>query len=137
MNKLTIFIPSLPPTTNMAYRIGRGHLYKTEEGKSWQQQAALIIGAKHNKNPHEWKGKFLACELYFMNKSVLLSDIDGRVKPILDCISQKMHFDDRYVLRMELYQIKGPTGVLIKLRELTEEEVEEVENKWRDLLTQS
>jgi len=137
MNKpFSAFCPELPPTTNMAYKVGKGHLYKTADCKDWQEKAAFIVGAKHGQQFQEWKGKFLSCSLYFMDSSVLVSDIDGRVKPVLDCLSQKLGFDDRYILKMQLFQIKGPFGIFINLREMTESEIEEIETKWKTLVAE-
>ena len=136
--KFEVYIPTLPPSTNMAYKCGKGRFYKTTECKDWQAQAALPIGAKHNKNPYDWTKKFLACSLFFFDKSVLTWDIDGRIKPVLDCLSAKLGFDDRYIVKFdELEQLKGPSGILIKLRELTEQEIKIIDNKWKDLFDYS
>jgi len=133
--KFEIYVPTLPPSTNMTYKSGKGRFYKTTESKDWQTQAALPIGAAHNLNPHDWAKKLLACSLFFFDKSVLTWDIDGRIKPVLDCLSAKLNFDDRYIQKFDnLEQLKGPPGVLIRLRELTEQEIEDIETKYKELL---
>jgi len=135
MNTFEVYVPTLPPTTNMSYKSGKGRFYKTTESKNWQKQAALPIGAAHNRNPHNWTGKLLACSLFFFDNSVLTCDIDGRIKPILDCVAAKLEFDDRYIVKFDnLEQLKGPPGVLIRIRELTEQEIAETEIKYKGLL---
>ena len=103
MAEFSIFIPGpLPPTTNEAYRIGKGRLYMTAEGKAWKKGAQLIVQAADSQQDGFWKGKRLSVKLVFFDKTVFRFDIDGRVKLCLDAVADGLGFDDRYVVSMRL-----------------------------------
>lgn len=93
-------------------------MYISKEGNDWAEKAALIIGAKHGHDPQEWKGKFLRVSFTFYAKSILTYDVDGKIKICLDCLSRKLGFDDRFVMKLSAQKQKGPSGVLIVLEEL-------------------
>lgn len=116
--RFEVWIPALPPTTNMAYRIGRGRMYISKEGKEWSEKAALIIGVKHGEDPHEWKGKDLQVTFTFYGPHPLRWDVDGRIKTTLDTLATKLGFDDRYVWEVHVRKEKGPSGVSIILEEI-------------------
>ncbi len=126
---MEFWIPQRPPTTNVSYKISRGRMYLSKEAKGWKEQAVLILRCKHNENPHLWKEKYLATSLTFFDKSILTYDLDGPIRITLNALSAALDFDDRYIMELCAKKRKGPSGVFIHLRELTEREIEEVETK--------
>ncbi len=55
MTEFSIFIPALPPTSNQAYRCGKGRFYMTDEGKAWKAGAQLAIQAANEQPEGFWK----------------------------------------------------------------------------------
>ena len=107
MSEFTVFIPTLPPTSNHAYGVavnkrGKGFIYMTAEGKAWKTGAQLAVQAADNQPEGFWKGKQLFVSLTFFYKSTLIHDIDGLVKLALDSVADGLGFDDRYVFPLLL-----------------------------------
>lgn len=115
--KFEVWIPTLPPTTNTAYRISRSRMYISKEGNDWAEKAALVIGTKHSKDPYEWKGRDLQVSFTFYGIHPLRWDVDGRIKLALDTLAAKLGFDDRNVWQVYARKQKGPEGVRIILEE--------------------
>ena len=108
MTEFSVFIPGpLPPTTNQAYRCGKGRLYMTESGKLWKLGAQLMVQAANRQPEGFWKDKQLYVSLIFFDKSVLTADVDGRAKLALDAVAAGLDFDDRYVFPLLLDKKKG------------------------------
>ena len=112
MTEFSVFIDSLPPTSNQAYKVGRlgkakGVLYMTEEGKAWKDGAQLAVQAANRQPEGFWKGRQLYVSLTFFGHSTLTYDIDGRVKLALDAVAAGLGFDDRYVFPLLLNKQKG------------------------------
>ena len=122
MDSFEVWIPALPISTNCAYKIRRSRMYISAEGKHWAEKAALIIGAKHGRNPQEWRNKELRVSLVFFDNHPLCWDVDGRIKITLDTLASKLGFDDRYIMELDAKKQKGPEGVLIRLEEYNVEE---------------
>lgn len=102
MANFTVFIPTLPPTSNEAYRCGQGRFYMTAEGKAWKAGAQLVVQAANRQPEGFWSGKQLYVSLTFFDKSTLTYDVDGRSKLALDAVSAGMGFDDKYVFPLLL-----------------------------------
>ena len=131
MTEFTVFIGGpLPPTTNQAYRVGKGRFYMTEEGKAWKAGAQLLVQAANRQPEGFWRNKRLHVSLGFFDKTVFRFDIDGRIKLCLDAVADGLRFDDRYVVSMQIkkraaaipgvsifvtdcipYDMEGPTNV--------------------------
>ncbi len=106
-SEFSVFIPTLPPTSNHAYgvavnRKGKGFIYLTAEGKAWKAGAQLAVQAANSQPEGFWKDKQLCVSLTFFGKSALTYDIDGRVKLTLDAVADGLGFDDRYVFPLFL-----------------------------------
>ena len=107
MTEFSVFIPTLPPTTNQAYRCGKGRFYMTEEGKAWKTAAQLLVQVADRQPEGFWRGKQLYVSLIFFDESVLMADVDGRAKLALDSVAAGLGFDDRYVFPLLLDKKKG------------------------------
>lgn len=110
---MEIFIPLLPPGLNATYRISGSRLYKSEEATAWENDAALIIGSEAARQEWADNSEFYQIEIKFSNWR---QDVDAPVKLILDCISQKLGFNDKRIMKQcsEKVNLKEP-GVLITL----------------------
>ena len=109
---LSFFIPTLPPTSNHAYGVavnkrGKGYIYMTAAGKAWKAGAQLAVQAANNQPEGFWKGRQLYVSLTFIDKSVLMADVDGRAKLALDAVAQGLGLDDRYVFPLLLDKRAG------------------------------
>ena len=121
--EFTVFIPTLPPTTNHAYTIavnkrGKAYTYMTAEGKAWKAGAQLKVQAANDQPEGFWKGKRLYVTLIFFDKSTLTYDVDGRVKLALDAVADGLGFDDRYVYPLLLDKRVGTPGVSVLVLDL-------------------
>lgn len=112
MSNLKIWIPLLPPGINETYKIGNGHLYKSEKAKSWENDAALIIGSE----AQDWMddSEFYEIDIILQNTR---TDVDASIKLMIDVLSNKLGFNDNRILRQCSEKVKSDEkGVFIILR---------------------
>lgn len=108
---LCVQIDALPPGINSQYGVGRGRapspllasivqddrkprVYLTAQAEDWAEKAALVIGAEAG---------VAGWELESINYGVLIifsgsrMDVDAPVKLVIDTLTRKLGFDDRYI----------------------------------------
>lgn len=76
---MKVILP-LPETTNTAYKFAGRHMYKTDKAKVWEKEAYYIL--KKLRQKMIIKPVSLQIGLYLKRDR----DIDGSLKPILDCL---------------------------------------------------
>ena len=122
--ELSIFIPLLPPGINQTYGIkidkaGKPSMYKRPKAITWSVDASLIIGAKAAEVDFEFS-KYYEIYIEFNNWRM---DVDAPIKLIIDTVSQKLGFDDKYILKQTSVKKKGgEKSVLIVLKGIDSEE---------------
>lgn len=87
------FTLPMPPSINRMYRSSGRSYYKTHEAKEYTKQVAYQL------RKHQPSGEPLELEikLYFKDK---ISDIDGRMKSLLDSLEGFIYLNDRQVMRL-------------------------------------
>lgn len=111
---LKVFLPILPPGINQTYLIGNKHLYKSEAARNWEAQAALIIGSEAASQGWEDDSDFYEIEIKLQNSN---HDVDASVKLVIDCLTQKLGFDDKRILKQCSEKIQSnEKGILIELK---------------------
>lgn len=111
MEIFEVVIPTLPPSVNALYRIGKhGKIYKTWEAKEWAKGAALIIGAANQ--GREWDG-WLEVWVDVYMKNPKRRDVDNFAKLTLDALSSKLGFDDRYIECLHICTITSEEEKLV------------------------
>lgn len=112
MSSLKIWIPILPPGLNQTYKTGKGHFYKSEEAKSWENDAALIIGSEAG----DWVDD---SEFYEINLTLQNSrhDVDAYTKLVTDCLCHKIGINDNRILKQCSEKIiSDKKGIWIELK---------------------
>lgn len=114
MSYLKVWVPILPPGINRTYLIGNKHLYKSEVARDWETSAALVIGSEAASQ--EWldDSSFYEVNIQLHNSN---HDVDAHQKLIIDCLTQKLGFNDNRILKQCSEKIKSDKkGVLIELK---------------------
>ena len=90
-----MFTLPLPVPVNEAYKVGRGHLYKSKEAKEWEEEAGYKLLAQ-NKGKTMLEGSVYVGLSFFFPDS--MKDIDGGIKPVLDLLQRlRVYKNDRQV----------------------------------------
>jgi Holliday junction resolvase RusA-like endonuclease len=118
----SVFIPCLPPGINQTYKTTKnGGFYKSDEAKVWQDEASKIIGAKAGELdycfPADAEYKF-ELDFYFQRPN---ADIDRSIKVLLDTCAEKLGFDDKRVMEVNLkkhVKESDETGVNVVIKQL-------------------
>jgi Holliday junction resolvase RusA-like endonuclease len=92
---IQITIPTLPPGINRTYQRTRSGIALTQAARSWDEDAALIVGSAAGQFDFEpdlaadyqivirwWGGRH---------------DTDAHLKIVQDCVARKLNFDDRQI----------------------------------------
>ena len=106
---LDIFLEDMPPGLNNAYvtRIVKGTAYRplSEEAKHWKAGAIPQIRAIANRK--DWsmiKKTPMRISILYRAPNILVWDIDGKAKLLIDAAMEALGLDDRYI--MALHQSK-------------------------------
>ena len=80
----------------------QGRRFRTAEFKNWQEAVFLLL-------PNEKiKSRDISIGINIFLKSIVMSDIDNFLKPIIDCIVKKgIIEDDRYINELNVKKIKS------------------------------
>lgn len=114
MSNLKIWVPLIPPGINETYKTGQGHFYKSEKAKSWETDAALIIGSQAASQ--EWidDSKFYEIEMIIQNSNY---DVDSSIKLTIDCLCNKLGINDNRILKQCSEKVQSEEkGIWIILR---------------------
>jgi Holliday junction resolvase RusA-like endonuclease len=115
---LKIFLPNLPPGINQTYLIGNKHLYKSEKARDWENQASLIIGSEAAVQDWVDDSDFYEVDIKLQNSN---HDVDAYTKLVIDCLTQKLGFNDNRILKQCSEKIKADEkGVWIELKPVSE-----------------
>lgn len=89
---IVLTIPAYPPSTNRLWRSGKGRVYLSDETKRFYQDVLIsLLETGNARAPKGWK---------YFNVDVVLhparraGDVDNRIKPILDALTQTGFWDD-------------------------------------------
>jgi Holliday junction resolvase RusA-like endonuclease len=107
---MNITLP-LPPTTNATYKVGNGHMYKSEKAQQWFDDAFAEIkkDVKHDRFGTE--NVYVEITLWLKRDR----DIDGGIKPVLDVLqTAHVYENDSQVLFLEVRKEKIEKGEKIK-----------------------
>lgn len=89
-------------------------MYKSSQALEWEQSAGLVIGAKTGEIGWEKTAEYYQIEIKFNNWRM---DADGPVKLIIDTVTRKLGFDDKFIRRQCSEKIEsGEKGVWIRLK---------------------
>jgi Holliday junction resolvase RusA-like endonuclease len=121
-------IDDIPPSLNNAYKNviikGRSQRALTADAKKWKADTAKQIRAGASRQG--WsidKGTLLDITIHYWAPNVLVWDLDGKVKLLLDAFCEVFHIDDRYVIDLHLKKRRSPTRYLRMRVALSQEEL--------------
>jgi len=111
----TCFIPTLPPGINKTYLIRQGGkgLALTKEARDWDKKAALIIGAEAGLQDWQYEPGFGYGLVIIWGGGY--HDADAHLKLVQDCVSRKLGFDDRYIVKSVIERRKHWDGLYVGL----------------------
>lgn len=90
---MKLYLP-IPPSSNMLFRTTKGKRYKTSKYTLWLSEAMNFLD---NQNIITYGLKFIDIELY-VPRLRSNSDIDNRIKPVLDLlVKYGILCDDKFV----------------------------------------
>lgn len=116
---LDIEIPLNPPGINSTYRIGKKHLYKSSESKTWSDSASQII--KNAANLIGWEHKEGNLYKVYISFTNLRMDVDGPIKLVLDTLAQSLDFNDKIIQQVCIEKLKSEEPMTkIELRNYAE-----------------
>lgn len=120
MANFSIHIPLDPPGINDTYKIssksGKAEMYKSAEANLWSAQAALLIGAKAGESNWVDDSQHYELSIIFTNWRL---DIDAPIKLVVDCLSQKLGFNDNRITKLTIEKNKSiGKGVYLELKPL-------------------
>jgi len=106
-----IFRATLPvaPTTNQSYRTGNGRFYCSSEAIAFKDECSYILAdaevdldaiAKLKAQKTGPKTLLLCVEFIWYLKSIITSDVDGRIKATMDVIFNYYGLNDNVVKRL-------------------------------------
>ena len=115
--QLDVELP-MPPSTNNLYRNAttkQGVPIRplTGEGKRWKADAIKVIGSCANHQGFAAPPKsFLDVTIHYYAPNVLVWDLDGKTKLLLDALSTVLGVDDRYIIDLRLRKRRSITAYL-------------------------
>jgi Holliday junction resolvase RusA-like endonuclease len=92
---IEILIPTLPPGANRTYQRTRNGIAITPAARRWDEDAALIIGAKAGLVG--FKPDLTADYQIVIRWGGGRHDADAHLKLVQDCVTRKLGFDDRQI----------------------------------------
>ncbi len=106
MDKLTVIIPTLPPTINHCYKsIGKGRKALTDEALSFRSEVsaearttARLTGWKLPDGPLEF-------HLYLTYGNRRNTDIDNRAKAAIDALALAIGFNDARIDKIQIERV--------------------------------
>ncbi len=121
-------IDDVPPSLNNAYRNatinGKSQRVLTTDAKKWKAGAIKIITAAASRQG--WsvdKRILLEVTIHYWAPNVLVWDIDGKAKLLIDAFCSAFGIDDRYIIDLSLKKRRSPTRYLRMRVAISEETV--------------
>lgn len=104
-----VWVADLSPTINHLWKSRKfgAKLYKSPEGKAWQDMCALILrNAAELQEPYTGN---VRAEYTFQSKSRRKWDVDNRVKASQDCLAMAgIILDDKQIIKFSAERTQGP-----------------------------
>lgn len=101
MDKLTVIIPTLPPTVNHLYKsIGRGAKALTDEAKAFRQEVSAEARTTARMTGWRLPDGPLEFHLYITYGTNRRTDVDNRIKSAIDSLAIALGFDDARIDRI-------------------------------------
>jgi len=122
---LNIFIPGKCPGFNDTYKVGKGRggkcrMYIAPKVKEWINKASLIVGAAAAEQEWGFKECLYEFELRFSNQK---QDVDAPLKLLIDMVTRKLGFDDKYIKKATIDRLSKEEsdmiGIWITLKPIT------------------
>jgi Holliday junction resolvase RusA-like endonuclease len=110
---LVVVLPSLPPPLNHIYHNrAQGGRMLTAPARAWQDAMALLIGATARATGWAVGPRTeLDVALDFSDPAMLRSDVDGKLKLVIDALAAGIGVDDRFVRRVTATKYRGAPSV--------------------------
>jgi Holliday junction resolvase RusA-like endonuclease len=111
MDKLTVIVPTLPPTINHAYKsIGKGRKALTDEALAFRQEVSAEARTTARMTGWRLPDGPLEFHLFLTYGSNRRTDIDNRVKMAIDAIALAIGFDDARIDKIEIERVGYDKG---------------------------
>ena len=111
MDKLTVIVPTLPPTVNHLYKsIGGGKKALTDEALAFKSMVLAEVLDVVNLTGWKLPAGRLEFHLYLVYGDKRSTDIDNRVKFAIDSVASALKFNDNRIDRVVIERVGFDKG---------------------------
>lgn len=111
MDKLTVIIPTLPPTVNHLYKsIGKGRKALTDEALAFRQYVSAEVRTTARMTGWQLPDGPLEFHLFLTYGDRRNTDIDNRVKSAIDALAIAIGFNDARIDKIQIERIGYDKG---------------------------
>lgn len=120
LQELSITLDIMPPSLNNIYRSvtikGISRRVLTGDAKAWKQSATTIIRCAGNAQGFAIQPKHpFRIEVLYQAPNVLVWDLDGKGKLLIDSLCDAFGIDDRYLMELHQRKQRGPQSVRMRV----------------------
>lgn len=117
---LDLTLDTVPPSLNNLYRTvtikGVSRRVLSGPAKAWKAGAALVIRNAARRQGFDLAPRQpFAMQVAYQAPNILMWDLDGKPKLLIDSLCEALGVDDRYLMDLRQTKQRGPTGIALRV----------------------